>query len=371
MSDFFRDLSESVKDADTSIVADSKGAAEFEGYVDTGCYMLNAVLSGSLYGGLANNKITGLAGENSTGKTFIALGMVREFLDADPTAGVVYYDTEAAITKKMMEERGIDTRRVILAEPDTVQKFRHHAIKLVDKYIETPKAKRPKMLMVLDSLGMLSTTKEVEDTADGKETKDMTRAQIIKAAFRILTLKLARAGIPMVCTNHVYAAMGSMYPTNEVAGGSGLKYSASSIAVLGKAKDKDGTEVVGNFIRVKMLKSRLSKENSEVKLRLSYKTGLDRYYGLLDLAEEFKIFKKISTRFELPDGRKVFGKEINDHPEKYYTPEIMAKLEDAARKKFSYGDQDDDDGGDDPHFNLDNEGDEDVQDVYEDGEVVG
>lgn len=369
MTDFFRGLAESVKDADTSIVADGLGAAEFEGYVDTGCYMLNAVLSGSLYGGLASNKITGLAGENSTGKTFIALGMVKNFLDADPQSGVIYYDTEAAITKKMMAERGIDVSRVILAEPDTVQKFRHHAIKLVDKYIETPKAKRPKMLMVLDSLGMLSTTKEVEDTTEGKETKDMTRSQIIKAAFRILTLKLARAGIPMVCTNHVYAAMGSMYPTNEVAGGSGLKYSASSIAVLGKAKDKDGTEVVGNFIRVKMLKSRLSKENSEVRLRLSYKTGLDRFYGLLDLAEEFKIFKKVSTRFELPDGRKVFGKEINDNPEKYYTPEIMARLEEAAHRKFSYGD--DDDGEADSHFNLDDGDDENVREVQPDGGVVG
>ncbi len=365
MTDFFRGLAESVKDADTSIVADGKGAAEFEGYVDTGCYMLNAVLSGSLYGGLASNKITGLAGENSTGKTFIALGIVKNFLDDDPQAGVIYYDTEAAITREMMEERGIDTKRVILAEPDTVQKFRHHAIKLIDKYIETPKAKRPKLMMVLDSLGMLSTTKEVEDTAEGKETKDMTRSQIIKAAFRILTLKLARAGVPMVCTNHVYAAMGSMYPTNEVAGGSGLKYSASSIAVLGKAKDKEGTEVVGNFINVKMLKSRLSKENSSVRLKLSYRTGLDRYYGLLDLAEKHGVFKKVSTRYEFPDGRKVFGKTINDNPKDYYTPEVMALLEIAARKEFSYGDQSEDEPKD-TFFEPDAETDvQDIADIVE------
>lgn len=129
----------------------------------------------------------------------------------------------------------------------------------------------------------------------------------------------------------------SMYPTNEAAGGGGFKYACSTILTLGKAKDKDGTEVVGTFIRVKTMKSRLTKENNEVRLRLSYKTGLDRYFGLLDLAEKYGIFKKVSTRYELPDGRKVFGKEINDNPEKYYTPEIMKRLEEAAHQEFSYG----------------------------------
>lgn len=129
----------------------------------------------------------------------------------------------------------------------------------------------------------------------------------------------------------------SMFPTNEVAGGGGFKYAASSIATLGKAKDKEGTEVVGNLIRVKMLKSRMSKENSEVRLKLSYKNGLDKYYGLLDLAEKYGIFKKVSTRYELPDGRKVFGKAINDNPTDYYTPEIMAQLEIAARQEYQYG----------------------------------
>jgi len=118
---------------------------------------------------------------------------------------------------------------------------------------------------------------------------------------------------------------------------SGLKYAASTIAMLSKKKEKDGDEIIGNIIRVKMYKSRLSKEHGQAEVLLTYDKGLDRYYGLLDLAEKYEIIKKSSTRYELPDGRKVFGKEINRNPEQYFTEEIMARLEEAAKKEFSYG----------------------------------
>lgn len=140
----------------------------------------------------------------------------------------------------------------------------------------------------------------------------------------------------------------SMFPTNEAAGGGGFKYACSTILTLSKAKDKDGTDVVGTFISARTMKSRLSKENAMVRMRLSYDKGLDRYYGLLDLAEEAGIFKKVSTRYELPDGSKVFGKAINDNPEKYFTPEIMEQLEEYAFKKFSYG------GGIDDEVEIEN-----------------
>jgi RecA/RadA recombinase len=337
MSNFFKDLINDIKDEDTTLAADGAGSAEFTGFVDTGSYILNAVFSGSIYGGIPNNKITAFAGESATGKTFFVLGVLRAFLDQNPAGGVVYYDTEAAVTKEMMEERGIDTNRVIISEPSTIQGFRHHALKMIEAYEKTPKDKRPPMMFVLDSLGMLSTTKEMEDTAEGKETRDMTKAQVIKATFRVLTLKLARAKIPMLVTNHVYAAVGSYVPMNEIAGGSGLKYAASTIAMLSKKKDKDGTDVIGNIIRVKMYKSRMSKENGQVEVKLSYSKGLDKYYGLLDLAEKYEIIKKVSTRYELPDGTRVFGKNINEDPEKYFTPEILQLLDDAAKLEFSYG----------------------------------
>jgi hypothetical protein len=141
----------------------------------------------------------------------------------------------------------------------------------------------------------------------------------------------------MIMTNHTYDVIGSMFPQKEMGGGSGLKYAASSIVYLGKRKEKDGTEVVGNIIHCKNYKSRLTKENAQIDVKLTYKQGLDKYYGLIDLAEEAGIFKKVSTRYEMPDGSKVFGKNINDEPEKYFTKEVLDKIDEVAKRKFSYG----------------------------------
>ena len=237
----------------------------------------------------------------------------------------------------MLESRGIDTKRVVVVPVSTVQEFRNQSIKVVDKYLDQdPKTRKP-LMFVLDSLGMLSTTKEMEDTAEGKETRDMTRSQIVKATFRVLTLKLGNAGVPLIMTNHTYDVIGSMFPQKEMGGGSGLKYAASSIIYLGKRKVKEGTEVVGNIIHCKNYKSRLTVENAMVDVKLSYDKGLDRHYGLLELAEEAGIFKKVSTRFEMADGTKVFGKSIMDNPDKYFTKEVLDKIDEYAQRKFSYG----------------------------------
>jgi hypothetical protein len=184
---------------------------------------------------------------------------------------------------------------------------------------------------------MLSTTKEVTDISEGKETKDMTRAQLVKGAFRVLTLKLGKAGIPLLVTNHTYKQVGTMFPQDVMGGGSGIQYAASTIVFLSKRKEKDGTDVVGNVIHCKNYKSRLTKENKKIDVLLRYDQGLNRHYGLLTLAEEAGIFKKVSTRYELPDGSKMFGKQIAADPEKYFTTEILNKLNDHAKKVFLYG----------------------------------
>jgi len=333
---FLKGLLKELDDENTYLASDGTASSEYGGYIDTGSYILNALLSGSIFGGIPDNKITAFAGESATGKTFFVLGIVRAFLDKNPDAAVVYYDTEAAVTKAMMESRGIDTNRVIIAEPDTIQKFKTHALKMLDAYEK--QADRPPMMFVLDSLGLLSTSKEMEDSHDGKDVRDMTKSQVIKAAFRVLTLKLAKVKVPMLVTNHVYEVIGSYVPTKELGGGTGLKYAASTIAMLSKKKEKDSDgDIIGSQIKIKTYKSRLSKENQEATVLLTYDKGLDRYFGLLDFAEEHKIFNKSGNRYELPDGRKVFGKEINSNPSAYFTEEIMQRLEECAQKEFSYG----------------------------------
>ncbi len=337
MTSILKDLIKASGNEYANIVSEGVAAGDVDEFIDTGSHIFNALLSGSLYGGLPSNKITAIAGESATGKTYFALGMVKQFLEDHKDSAVFYFESESAISKDMIESRGIDSSRVVIVPVVTVQQFRNQAISILDKFAETPKSKRPKMMFVLDSLGMLSTTKEIEDTAEGKETKDMTRAQITKGAFRVLTLKLGRVGIPMIVTNHTYDVIGSMFPQKEMGGGSGLKYAASSIIFLSKKKEKEGTEIIGNIIHCKNAKSRMTVENRMVDVRLSYDKGLDRYYGLLDMALAFNVFTKEGTRVKLPNGKTEFGKTINNNPEKFFTEDVMEQLEQHAQGYFKYG----------------------------------
>ena len=339
MPDFLKEVIKTTGNEYASLVSDGVEAGDVDTFIDTGSYAFNALLSGSINGGLPANKITAIAGESATGKTFFLMGMCKNFLDKNPDGGVIYFESESAITKQMVIDRGIDADRMVILPVTTVQEFRTQSLKVLDSYINQDASIRRPLFLALDSLGMLSTTKEVEDTAEGKETRDMTRAQVLKAAFRVLTLKLGKAKVPMVVTNHTYDVVGSMFPTKEMGGGSGLKYAASSIIYLSKKKEKDGTEVVGNIIHCKNFKSRLTVENKMVDVRLTYNKGLDRYYGLLELAEKYNVFKKISTRYELPDGSKQYGKTILNDPKKYFTQDVMDILEECAKKEFRYGGQ--------------------------------
>ena len=333
MSDFLDDLINVSGNEYASKVSDGM-LGKVNDYIDTGSYILNALLSGSIHKGLPSNKITAFAGESATGKTFFILGIVKQFLIDNPTGGVLYFESESALTPEMIEDRKIDSTRFIQLPVATIQDFAQQASRVVDKHIENSEAP---LLLCLDSLGMLSTAKEVEDITTGANKVDMTKARIVKGTFRVLTLKLAKAGIPLLVTNHTYKQVGAMFPQDIMGGGSGLQYAASSIVFLSKRKEKVGTDVIGNVIHCKNFKSRLAKENKKVDVLLTYDQGLNRHYGLLDLAEKYDIIKKVSTRYELPDGAKIFGKQIMEDPEKYFTDDIMEKLEIDAQKEFQYG----------------------------------
>mgnify|MGYP006412167777 FL=1 len=460
MSDYFDELIGVTGNQYASKVSEGMLGSVNE-YIDTGSYILNALISGSIHKGLPSNKITAFAGESATGKTFFILGIVRQFLADNPSGGVLYFESESALTPEMIEERDIDKTRFIQLPVATIQDFAQQASRVVDRHIE--KSEAP-LLLCLDSLGMLSTAKEVEDITVGANKVDMTKARIVKGAFRVLTLKLAKAGIPLLVTNHTYKQVGAMFPQDIMGGGclvdgtniqladgslkniseievgdsvmtmngnhsvlqthdfddkelyeiefedgyvvkcsadhkflvdeewiraenifkdnivevdgdnrimkivsvkkiptekvyditveeaehyilengivthnSGLQYAASNIVFLSKKKEKVGTDVVGNIIHCKNFKSRLAKENKRVDVLLSYDEGLNRYYGLLELAEKYEIFKKVSTRYELPDGAKLYAKQILKDPEKYFTEDVMNRLDEAAKTEFSYG----------------------------------
>ena len=332
--DFLKEIVKEIGDDFTQLASDID---ETEKYVDTGSYIFNGLVSGSIYGGVSRNKITAIAGESSTGKTFFSLAVVKNFLDSNPDGYCLYFDTEAAVNKPLLESRGIDLDRLVVINVVTIEEFRTNALKAVDIYLKKDANERKPCLFVLDSLGMLSTEKEIRDALDDKQVRDMTKSQLVKGAFRMLTLKLGQANIPLIVTNHTYDVIGSYVPTKEMGGGSGLKYAASTIIYLTKKKEKDGKEVIGNIIKAKTHKSRLSKENKTVEIRLFYDDrGLDRYYGLLELGEIGGLWKNVAGRYEI-GGKKIYAKQILSDPDTYFTDDVMQALDEIAQQEFSYG----------------------------------
>ena len=332
--DFLKEIVKEIGDDYTQLASEID---ESERFIDTGSYIFNAMVSGSVYGGVSANKITAIAGESSTGKTFFSLAVVKNFLDNNPDGYCLYFDTEAAVNKGLLESRGIDLKRFVKIDVVTIEEFRQKALKAVDIYLKTNTEERKPCMFVLVSLGMLSTEKEIRDALDDKQVRDMTKSQLVKGAFRMLTLKLGQAKIPLIVTNHTYDVIGSYVPTKEIGGGSGLKYAASTIIYLGKKKEKDGKEVVGNIIKATTHKSRLSKENKTVEIRLYYDDrGLDRYYGLLELGEIGGLWQNKAGRYEI-NGKKIYAKEILRNPTEYFTDEIMQALDETAQKEFGYG----------------------------------
>ena len=332
--DFLKEIVKEIGDEYTQLASEAEST---ESFVDTGSYIFNGLISGSIFGGVSRNKITAIAGESSTGKTFFSLAMVKNFLDNNPDGYCLYFDTEAAVNRGLLESRGIDLERLVVVNVVTIEEFRSKALKAVDIYLKTDEDKRKPCMFVLDSLGMLSTEKEITDALNDKQVRDMTKSQLVKGAFRMLTLKLGQANIPLIVTNHTYDVIGSYVPTKEMGGGSGLKYAASTIIYLGKKKEKDKTEVVGNIIKAKTVKSRLSRENQQVEIRLYYdERGLDKYYGLLELGETAGMWKNVAGRYEI-NGKKIYAKNIYAEPEKYFTEDVMIKLDETAQRVFSYG----------------------------------
>jgi RecA/RadA recombinase len=335
--DFLKQIKKTLNNEYASIVDEGIPTGDITGFIDTGSYAFNALLSGNLFGGLPNNKITVLAGETSVGKTYLCLSILKNFLDQDPKAMAIYYESESALTKEMFIERGIDTKRVLIVPVQTVQEFRHQVLLVLDNYEKLPQKDRNPLLLIIDSLGNLSTTKEMEDSLEGKETADMTRARLIKSAFRTITLKLGKVGAALLATNHTYDEQG-LFPRKVMSGGSGPQYNASLTVFLSRRKEKDGTEVIGNVITARLEKARITKENSKVELFLSYKKGLHRYYGLLDLALKYGLVEKIGNKYKFAgDDKTYFEKQIYKKPEEFFTQEFLEKLNVCAEKEFCYG----------------------------------
>jgi RecA/RadA recombinase len=318
-------------------------------YTDTGSYVLNALISGSIYGGLPSDTIVGLAGEKATGKTYVCISVCKHFLEANPTGIVFYFDTEGAIKPNMVIDRGLPEDRFQLKKVSTLEQFRMEAVRIVNDYMSYPEEERPPMIMVLDSLGNISTVKEMEEAAQDidKQKKDMTKAQLIRSVFRVLSIKLEEANIPLLVTNHVGVKIGArvragMPPPVEMSGGEGLKFAASTILILTKSGiyDEKNKTYTGVRMKAALYKSRHTVEKMQAETKLDYATGMDRYYGLIEFAKKFGLTEKSGNgqKFTIgEDPKQFFESSLLAEPQVYFTKEVLDAIEEKVKQTFPYG----------------------------------
>jgi len=255
--------------------------SEVDEWIPTGNYLLNAQISGTLFGGVPNTRSFGVMGDPGTGKSFFCLNVVREAQKIG--YDVIYCDTEGAIDKNSAEKFGIDLQKIRYQPIQTVSQFQTFVANVLD-IVKKAKSEgqNPKILLVLDSLGMLSTDKELNDAIKGHNAADMgAKAKELRKLFRVITLDLTAAKIPLICTNHVYAGGGYM-PTKESSGGDGPIFAMSVVSFLSKAQLKDGAGTKTGIIVTSTLKKSRFTIPEQVKFHISFSHGMNPYVGLQD-----------------------------------------------------------------------------------------
>jgi RecA/RadA recombinase len=356
---------------------DKSSISEIDHFIPTGNYHLNACLTGSLFGGYPNNRAVALAGPSGTGKTYLILNAVKQAQEMGYS--IVFYDSENAVDKKLVEKFGIDPKKFRYEPCNTVQEFRSSVTALTDLLIDQKNkgAELPRVLIILDSAGNLATQKEIDDAKSGSDKADMTRAKLLKSTFRILMTKLGIIKVPFLFTNHTYQTQ-DLFSRQVGGGGTGPEYAASIILFLGKAKLKDGVEQTGIIVSAKPNKNRFAKP-TPIKFHISFNKGMNPYIGLeeyiswdtcgiergrfinqnaYDKLNETgkaecrehtyeKDGKEVTIYFQpAATARKICVAHLNDTVDLnqlftplVMTPEVLQKLEPVVAEKFKYGEE--------------------------------
>ena len=322
-------------------------------WVDTGCMVLNAIISGSLYGGVPMGRITGFSGPSAAGKTYI----INKILANGQKNGMipVIFDTEAAIDASSTVGVGLDSDKVKYVPVQTVEDCRNQISAFLDGVIEAKM--RDKFILSIDSLGNLASQKELDDTEKGKTAMDMgTRAKGLKSMMRLLTFKAAQAGVTILFSNHTYDDPSAMFPTLVTAqsGGKGPVYLASVFVQLAKRDEKhdkaneddeilpEANKVSGTTLRALTVKNRVVPPFLECEAYLNFKKGLDKYSGLKEMAVNHGVIEQTGSTYLLPPEKegvppKKLGYYKNwKHDEKLWEDHILPKLEEKLKQQYSY-----------------------------------
>ena len=373
-SDLNREMSKISEYGET---LDKSTISEIDHYIPTGNFHLNACLTGSLFGGYPNNRAVALAGPSGTGKTYLILNAIKQAQKQGYS--IIFYDSENAVDKSLVEKFGIDPKTFRYEPCNTVQEFRSSVTAITDVLIEQKKKgiALPKIMVVLDSAGNLATQKEIDDAKTGSSKADMTRAKLLKSTFRIIMTQFGICKIPFLFTNHTYQTQ-DLFSRQVGGGGTGPEYAASIILFLGKAKLKEGIEQTGIIVTAKPNKNRFAKP-TPIKFHISFNKGMNPYVGL----EEYigwdicgiergrfitegafdkltdpgkadcrihsftKDKKEVTVYFQpSPTARKICVKHLNDAVDlnQLYTPQVLTEdvlklIEPIVAAKFTYGDE--------------------------------
>lgn len=291
-------------------------------WVSTGNYALNYRISGDFHKGIPLGKVTVFAGESGSGKSYVCSGNIVKYAQ-EQDIFVVLVDSENALDEKWLKDLGVDTSeekllKLNMAMIDDVAKTISEFMK---EYKLMPEEERPKVLFVVDSLGMLLTPTDVNQFQAGDMKGDMGRKpKALTALVRNCVNMFGSYNVGMVCTNHTYASQDMFDPDDKISGGQGFVYASSIVVAMKKLKlkeDEDGnkvTQVNGIRAACKVMKTRYAKPFEGVQVKIPYKTGMDPYSGLVDMFEAEGLIEKSGNRLKYIT---LAGEEILEYRKKW------------------------------------------------------
>jgi RecA/RadA recombinase len=318
--------------------------SDIKSWIDTDCYIFNAILSGSIYKGFPGNKIVLFGGQPSTGKSFLTLAIIKKFLNQFEKNHVIYFDSEQALETGILKQFDLLSDRFLYVPCGTLENLQSQIVKTLNE-IKSIKENSPDMnfFIVVDSISMLASESEIVNALKDDIKADVGRAQkLLHSIFRTIVLLSGITRTPIIATVHTYDTM-SLYAKRGFSGGKAGIYAGTIVMELSASSDKDSDKnVTGIIVTAKLRKSRVVKQDSEIKLKINNSTGLDKYFGLLDFVIDYGIFKKDGKKLIIPaiDGKEkewVFKSEIENNPEKYFTKEILDLIDKKCNSVFKYG----------------------------------
>lgn len=298
---------------ESSILSDSKYFLKKD-LITTPVPALNIALSGDWQGGFAPG-LTLFCGPSKHFKSLFSLLLAKSYMDKYPDAVMIFYDCEFGTPSSYFTSLGIDMSRILHIPVMNMEEFKFDVMKQLEGL-----KRGDRVIFVIDSLGNMSSAKEMTDAIDGKSVQDMSRAKQMKSIFRMITPYLNRLDLPMVAVNHIYMTQ-EMFSKPIVSGGTGVYLSADTIFIIGRQQDKDGTELKGYNFVLNVEKSRYSREKSKVFINVSHAGGINKWSGLLDMAiESGHVIKPKNARFSKVDietgevDEKVYKEEDTNSP---------------------------------------------------------